>query len=107
MDTCESIFTTAVILSSMTRPFIVIVGFILLSPLIWPFVDNNNLPEIVVEPTTFTLPLISSFADGLVVPIPRFPFWSNLAASIPVIRNGIIFCEGSRLLTSISFDNRI
>ena len=34
VDTCESIFTTAVILSSMTRPFMVIAGLILLSPLV-------------------------------------------------------------------------
>jgi hypothetical protein len=39
----------------------------------------------------------------VVVPIFKFPLLSNRPISTPFTRNGIIFCNGSRLFTSISF----
>jgi hypothetical protein len=39
----------------------------------------------------------------VVVPIFRLPLLSNRPISTPFTRNGIIFCNGSRLFTSISF----
>ena len=85
----------------------------LILPVIVVFPPIDAVPPIVVEPPMFVLPLIfavpttSSVAVGFTVPIPRFPAVSNRPTSTPFIRNGIIFCEGSRLLTSISFGGRI
>ena len=64
-------------------------------------------PPIFVAPLILTVPTTSKFAVGVIVPIPRFPQISNRATSTPFMRNGNIFCEGSRLLTSISFGCRI
>lgn len=40
-------------------------------------------------------------ASVVVVPIFRLPLLSNRPISTPFMRNGIIFCDGSRLFTSI------
>jgi hypothetical protein len=77
---CESIFTTTPDVS-----------------------DVSGVPLTYKSPFIFTVPTTSKFAVGAEVPIPRFPQISNRPTSTPFMRNGIIFCEGSRLLTSISF----
>jgi hypothetical protein len=64
-------------------------------------------PPIDAAPLIFTVPTTSNVALGVTVPIPRFPLGSNRPTSTPFMRNGIIFCEGSRLFISISFGGRI
>jgi hypothetical protein len=120
---CESIFTTTVVLFSIGTPFKVNPASMLFNPdvalfdmLIFPVIvalpPIDAEPPIVVDPPIFVLPLIfavpttSSVAVGVIVPIPRFPEVSKRPTSTPNMRNGIIFCEGSRLLISISFGGK-